>query len=96
MLSTGEEEQEVHNLSKQIVILRPSFSASDWPNNRLTFLNVTRSMLHGKEFVRGSNSRTPALGIELLITQVWSICANHYATDATLKLGKLQAYYCCV
>ena len=23
-----------------IVILRPSFSASDWPNNRLTFLIV--------------------------------------------------------
>ena len=51
-------------------------------------------MLHGKEFVWGANSLTPTLGTELLsMTQLWSIRVNHYASDATLKLGELQAYY---
>ena len=67
----------IHLLKMFFVILRPSFSASDWPSYRLTFSNVTRWMLHGKEFVWGSNSRTPTLGIELSIAQLWSICVNH-------------------
>ena len=48
-------------MKRTFVILRPSFSASDWPNNRLTFLNVTRQGVRvGRELLR-----TPTLGIEL-------------------------------
>ena len=51
-------------------------------------------MLHGKAFVWGANSLTPTLGTELLsMTQLWSIRVNHYASDAMLKVGELQAYY---